>query len=289
MPAPAEPVRLAVARSRAEEVMDRHIGEGRTLQADSDQVVTEEHHDDWEKRRQRWVKLTGEGLRSIYTSEEPQKEFESSARAPRIIGDAGAAQEFNWEREAVGRSINTLESLRERLEYLESPAESSALPQPPLEPRGDEKVFLVHGHASEAKETVGRLLEKTGDHEVVILHEQPSEGRTLIEKFEDHAKASDHAIVLLTADDVGGEALVGGAEPDLQPRARQNVVFELGFFAGSLGRSHVAVLYEAGVELPSDFKGVVYIPLDEGGTWRFQLLTELRGAGLTYDLNRIPT
>jgi predicted nucleotide-binding protein len=287
MPADGEPLRLAASRTRAEEVIDRHIGEGRTLQADSDQVVTGEHHDDWEKRRQRWVKLTGEGLWSVYTSEVPQKEFESSASTPRILGDAGAVQEFEWEREAVGRSINTLESLRERLEYLESPAEGPATPKASAESTGDERVFLVHGHASGAKETVGRLLEKTGDHEVVTLHEQPSEGRTLIEKFEDNAKASDHAVVLLTADDVGGEASAGGAKPDLQPRARQNVVFELGFFVGSLGRSHVTVLYEAGVELPSDFKGVVYIPLDKGGAWRFQLLAELRGAGLTYDLNRI--
>jgi hypothetical protein len=140
MPAPDEPLRLAVSRTRAEEVIDRHTGEGRTLQADSDQVVTEEHHDDWEKRRQRWVKLTGEGLRSVYASEGPQKEFENSARTPRIIGEAGAAQEFKWEQEAVGRSINTLESLRERLEYLESPAEGPAtpprrLPSPP-ETRG---------------------------------------------------------------------------------------------------------------------------------------------------------
>lgn len=288
MPSPGEPLRLAVSRTRAEEVIDRHTAEGRTLWADSDQVVTEEHHDDWEKRRQRWVKLTGEGLRSIYTSEESQKEFESSASTARIIGGVGGAKEFEWERGAVGRSINTLESLRERLEYLESPAESPAPPYESSEPSGDEKVFLVHGHSDEAKEAVSRLLEKTGDQDVVILHEQPNEGRTLIEKFEDHAKASDHAVVLLTADDVGGEASVKDPEPELQARGRQNVVFELGFFVGRLGRSRVTVLYEETVELPSDFKGVVYISLGDD-SWRFKLLKELRGAGLTYDLNKIPT
>lgn len=282
-------MRLVGSRTRAEEVIDRHIGEGRTLQADSDQVVTEEHHDEWKKRRQRWVKLSQEGLRSIYTSEEPPKEFGSSASTPRIIGGAGGAKEFGWEREAIGRAINTLESLRERLEYIESPTEGSVPSERPSERTGEEKVFLVHGHAGELKEAVGRLLEKTGTQEVVILHEQPSEGRTLIEKFENYAKASDHAVVLLTADDVGGAAFADGSPPELQPRARQNVVFELGFFIGSLGRSHVTVLYEEGVELPSDFKGVVYIPHDDGGAWRYRLLAELRGSGLTYDLNKIPS
>ena len=107
-----------------------------------------------------------------------------------------------------------------------------------------------------SQEAVGRLLEKPGGHEVVILHEQPNEGRTLIEKFEDHASAGDHAVVLLTGDDVGGEVPVDGKDPVLNPRGRQNVVFELGFFVGRLGRSRAVVLYEEGVELPSDFKGL---------------------------------
>jgi predicted nucleotide-binding protein len=264
------------------------MDEGRKLWADSDQVATDEHYDDWSKRRKRWVSLTSEGLLSIYTNGEPQREFENSSRTDLILGDAGVAQEFEWAKEAVGNAINTLKSLRERLEYLEAPAEASApAPKASAEPSGEERVFLVHGRAGEAKESVARLLEKTGDHEVVILHEQPSEGRTLIEKFEDHARASDHAVVLLTADDVGGVAPAKGGELGLHPRARQNVVFELGFFVGRLGRARVTVLYEEPVELPSDFRGVVYISLDDD-SWRYKLLKELRDAGLTYDLNKIP-
>ena len=163
-------------------MIGRHIGEGQSLQADSDQVVTEEHYNEWENRRERWVNLTGEGLRSIYTNEEPSQEFERTARPPMVIGGAGVAREFEWRKERLDRSINTLESLRERLEYLEAPDEGSDVaPETPAPPAGSERIFLVHGHADDVKETVGRLLEKTGDHEVVILHEQPSEGRTLIE------------------------------------------------------------------------------------------------------------
>jgi predicted nucleotide-binding protein len=293
-PSPAgdasSPLRLTVSRTRAEEVIDRHIGEGRTLQADSEQVVTEEHYDEWTNRRKRWVNLTAEALRSIYSSAEPKEEFEDSSRTIFgfvVVGETTVAEEFDRAKEAVDRATNTLLSLRERLEYLEAPDEAAAAEKASSRPRGEEQVFLVHGHSGEAKESVGRLLEKTGSHQVVILHEQPSEGRTLIEKFEDHAKSSDHAVVLLTADDVGGAA-PAAKKADLRPRARQNVVFELGFFVGRLGRARVTVLYEDGVELPSDFKGVVYIPLADE-SWRFRLLKELRSAGLTYDLNKIPT
>lgn len=264
-------------------MIDRHIGEGQSLQADSDQVVTEEHYNEWENRRERWVNLTADALRSIYSNDEPPEEFERAAHRQAYVIRAG--EEFALSKERLDTAINTLKSLRERLEYLESPAEAADVaPDRSPSPAGSERIFVVHGHADDVKEAVGRLLEKTGNHEVVILHEQPSEGRTLIEKFEDHAGTSDHAVVLLTSDDVGGD----GADPELRLRARQNVVFELGFFVGRLGRSRVVVLYEEGVELPSDFKGVVYLPLADD-SWRYKLLKELQSAGLTYDLNKIPT
>ncbi len=148
-------------------------------------------------------------------------------------------------------------------------------------------MFVVHGRNDEVKTSVARLLERTGPaHKVVILHEQPDQGRTIIEKFEDYATQADHAIVLMTGDDVGGLRNDAG-EPELQPRARQNVILELGFFAGHLGRAKVTVLHEQGVEMPSDYIGVVYIPLDGGGAWKYKLLNELKAAGLTYDLNDV--
>ncbi len=283
----SEPLRITVSRSRAEQVIDRHIGEGQSLQADSDQVVTEEHYNEWDHRRERWVNLTADGLRSIYSNDEPPGEFERAAHRQAYVIRAG--EEFELSKGQLDTAINTLKSLRERLEYLESPAEAADVaPDRSPSPAGGDRIFVVHGHADDVKEAVGRLLEKTGDHEIVILHEQPSEGRTLIEKFEDHADASAHAVVLLTADDVGGAAPKDSADPRLHSRARQNVVFELGFFVGRLGRSRVVVLYEEGVELPSDFKGVVYLSLADD-SWRYKLLKELQSAGLTYDLNKIPT
>ncbi len=110
----------------------------------------------------------------------------------------------------------------------------------------------------------------------MILHEQANEGRTIIEKFEDHAAEAGYAVVLLTADDVGRAA----AEADEHPRARQNVDFELGFFFGALGRRRVAMLYEEAVERPSDTDGIVRIALDDAGAWKLTLARELDAVGI---------
>lgn len=67
------------------------------------------------------------------------------------------------------------------------------------------------------------------------------------------------------------------------PRARQNVVFEAGYFAGRLGRDHVVLLHEAAVELPSDLQGVVYVPLDPAGAWKMKLTHEMASAGIPVD------
>ncbi|MCJ7789978.1 MAG: nucleotide-binding protein [Candidatus Atribacteria bacterium] len=144
------------------------------------------------------------------------------------------------------------------------------------------KVFIVHGRNQGIKEAVARFVEKLG-LEAVILHEKPSKGRTIIEKFSDYSDVH-FAIVLLTADDIGKEKDSSG---DFKPRVRQNVIFELGYFIGKLGRSRVCALYEEGVEIPSDYKGVIFIQLDTQERWRYDIVRELLAAGFNVDANKI--
>src|SRR5882724_3248104 len=118
------------------------------------------------------------------------------------------------------------------------------------------RVFVVHGRDNETKESTARFLERL-ELEPIILHEQPSSGRTVIEKFEVYSDVG-FAVVLLTPDDVGRLA----TEPKLKGRARQNVILELGYFLGSLSRRRVVALYKKGVEMPSDYKGVIYVEID---------------------------
>ncbi len=132
-----------------------------------------------------------------------------------------------------------------------------------------------------ALSTVARLIEHL-KLVPVILNEQPNKGRTIIEKFVDHANVG-FAIVLLTPDDRGG--LFSDKYENQKPRARQNVILELGFFLCKLGRERVCALCKGDVETPSDYDGVVYVKLDEGGAWRIAVGKELKAAGYNIDMN----
>jgi predicted nucleotide-binding protein len=147
------------------------------------------------------------------------------------------------------------------------------------------KVFIVHGHDGELKEATARLVAQLG-LEPVILHERARQGRTIIENFSIQAKESAFAIVLLTADDVGSDGTIAKHSP-LRARARQNVVFEMGFFFSSLGRDRVCAVYEEGIELPSDLGGILYVQYDRPGKWRIDVAKEIKVAGHDVDLNRI--
>lgn len=144
-------------------------------------------------------------------------------------------------------------------------------------------IFIVHGHDEAFKQSVARVVEKLG-LKAIILHEQPNVGKTIIEKLESYSNVG-FAIVLLSPDDIGK----GINEPDsnYEPRARQNVIAELGYFIGKLGRERVCPLYMNGVEIPSDFNGVLYLPYDKAGNWRLELVKELKAVGYDVDANRL--
>lgn len=148
-------------------------------------------------------------------------------------------------------------------------------------PKDNGKVFIVHGHDGKVRDKVANLIKKLG-LEPVILHEKANQGMTLMEKFIKHADVG-FAIIVMTADDVGKAK----TEENARPRARQNVVFEWGYFIGSLGRDHVCALYEKGIDPPSDLHGIVYIPLDAGEHWRLDILKELKAAGYSVDANKL--
>jgi predicted nucleotide-binding protein len=143
------------------------------------------------------------------------------------------------------------------------------------------KIFVVHGRDNEAKNEVARFLERIG-LEAIILHERPNLGRHLLMKFQEEAEGVGFAVVLITPDDDG--ALTGEAP---RKRARQNVVFELGFLIGRLGPSRVAALVKGEVERPSDFDGVGYITLDSAGGWKGLLARELKAARVPFDAMKV--
>lgn len=144
------------------------------------------------------------------------------------------------------------------------------------------KVFIVHGHDDSAKLEVARTLEKAG-FEAIILHEQPNKGRTIIEKIEDYADVG-YAVILYTECDVGRDK--NAPERSEKYRARQNVVFEHGFFLGRLGRERVFALVKGDVETPGDIGGVIYTPMDAKGAWKMDLAKDMKAVGISADMNK---
>lgn len=141
------------------------------------------------------------------------------------------------------------------------------------------KVFIVHGHQDALLNQVARFLEKL-QLIPIILFEQAGRSNTIIEKLEHNSDVS-FAIILLTPDDLGKKATDEG----LLPRARQNVVFELGYFIGKLSRGNVVALYDESVELPSDYHGIEYIRIDAEGAWKMKLAKEIKTSGISIDMN----
>jgi predicted nucleotide-binding protein len=145
-----------------------------------------------------------------------------------------------------------------------------------------ESVFVVHGHDDAAVHQVARFL-SSGGLKPRILRELPNAGKTIIEKFENYATTA-YAIVLLTPDDS-----CSNDSGHVEKRARQNVILELGYFIGRLGRERVCALYKDGTEIPSDYDGVLFVPFDDKGGWQWTLARELKAAHLNFDTDRALT
>ena len=134
------------------------------------------------------------------------------------------------------------------------------------------------------KQVVARTISKLGLNPI-ILHEQPNAGKTIIEKFESNAQKINFAVILLSADDMAASVreLTGVRDEDIKSklvlRARENVVFEMGYFAGKLNRTNIFFLLQEGVSKPGDLDGIFYTAYDVGGAWRFELVKELKVAG----------
>ncbi|QGT77610.1 DNA-binding protein [Guyparkeria halophila] len=151
------------------------------------------------------------------------------------------------------------------------------------------QVFVVHGHDETAKEQLELVLHKLGvDH--FILANSSGGGLTIIESLEakigHNSSATSFGIVLMTPDDMG-YPLSGGVEAS-QPRARQNVVLEMGMLMSSIGRSNVAILVKGHLERPSDADGVLYIPFNHHVKETVpRLAARLREAGFMLSPERI--
>ena len=231
----------------------------------------------------RWHRNARTAITNTFGSESSHAEDFNSVWLTFVIGDTGHQETYVHSLESAAAVLQSM--IEEINEYWEDESEPSRSSE---SHKGEQiktkEVFIVHGRDEGAREKVARFLERL-ELKPVVLHEQPNEGRTIIEKFEDYTDVR-FAVVLLTPDDIGRLQDDAG---EFRPRARQNVIFEFGYFIGKLGRERVCALVQGDLERPSDYDGVLYIPLDDSDGWKMRLVQELKSAGYDIDANRVFT
>ncbi len=230
----------------------------------------------------KWDNYNSEFLKNSFNNEnnEYRKQYTNVNYSFMITGGNTPSEKLKELKEDIQNKVEYLEALVEQVELIKSEVEE-VLQKPSLKTKGTDKtnIFVVHGHNTAVLQSLARTIEKLGLNPI-ILHEQANGGKTIIEKFESHSNVR-FAIILLTDDDEGKAK----TDIDLKKRARQNVVLELGYFIGKLGRSNILPLYSEGVELPSDINGLLYVPLDNAENWKFAIVKELKAAGYSVDAN----
>lgn len=276
-PVPSGPAKLLVPREEAEARLKERIEKGKRIS--SADIKTEDALEEARTSFYTWSDYNVELLRRMFSTVEIAEEYNLSVGGAWAIGQPWY-EEIDGFRRDVQFRLRRMESILERLELIPVADTITATTDVRANAAVSRRVFIVHGHDEAAREKVARFLERLA-LSPIILHEQPNAGRTIIEKFEDFADVG-FAVVLLTPDDLGAAK---ANKADLKQRARQNVIFELGFFVGKLGRNRVCALHTGDVELPSEIHGVVYVDLDGGGAWRLNVAKELREAGLSVDMN----
>lgn len=144
------------------------------------------------------------------------------------------------------------------------------------------KIFIVHGHDTQARDQLELILRRLGLDPFTLQNEDGG-GNTIIEALEQqiYQKAA-FGIVLMTPDDYGYAKVKG---PDAtQPRARQNVILEMGMVLASLGREHMAILKKGALEHPSDVDGVLRLDFnDHVKEVAHRLATRMKKAGIEID------
>lgn len=234
---------------------------------------------------QSWETVTLDVLSRAFGADSPN--VSSVMDVGKLAFAFGGGDEQKWEAQRAKDMDTRLQIIDGLIELLESEIAIASKTRLTSDTRTEgsalgRRVFLVHGHNDALTHETARFLERF-NLQVTILRDEPNSGRTIIEKFLDYS-AVGFAVVLLTGDDRGG--VFTAPYEEQRPRARQNVILELGFFLGKLGRNCVCALYQEGVEIPSNYSGVLFVQLDSGGAWRFSLARELKAAGFEIDMNK---
>jgi predicted nucleotide-binding protein len=264
---------LLVARDQAQQRLETRVDKGRELLGEPLQDMPDCQR--VSEAMASWHQYNVELLRQMFSDGTVSGEY---AKPLSYLGGVQTLpQRIQSIHRDIERLIGRLTGILERLELYQvatSASPTTAANPPAAGVAARDSVFIVHGHGHREDE-VARFIEGRGGRPIILKDEIHGGSTTLVEKLEREAGKCGYAVVLFTPDDVGMKAR---SDEKLKPRARQNVILELGYFIAKLGRGQVTILGDPTVEIPSDFGGVGYYVLDDGGGWKLSLGDELRQA-----------
>lgn len=275
--------RLRVSRAEAKEKVQVQIAKGEAMR--KPKAWNSQLYEKALEEYDRWDTFNGHLLESLFTTDRFARDYHLDYGGGATY--TSLTDKISGLIEDIRDSIGRLQIVCDAIDVTDEDVTvhpRATVPTPQKVKVSSNKVFIVHGHDEAAKHSAARLLTKL-KLEPIILGEQDDLGRTIIEKFEDYSDV-DFAIVLLTPDDVGASVkeFADREQDGLMKRARQNVIFEMGFFFGKLGRKHVCALLKSNTERPSDISGIVYTPMDDHGAWETKLAKEMKSAGLPVNM-----
>lgn len=189
---------------------------------------------------------------------------------------------------AKDRIINLLEENGDSTNAKVTSVSRATVPGKPTTAKGVGKIFVVHGHDTTSREQLELILHKLG-LEHFVLANSGGGGLTIIESLEKEIGPdgnSKFGIVLLTPDDFGYSKLDGADR--VQPRARQNVVLEMGMLISAMGRKNTVILKKGHLEVPSDASGILYLSFNDHVKETVpRLVDRLKDAGFEIDPAKI--
>jgi predicted nucleotide-binding protein len=148
------------------------------------------------------------------------------------------------------------------------------------------RIIVVCGADDEMKQALTEALTKLSLIPLVMC-EEPSQGKKIVENFNRDYADVTFAVVLLSPDDFAYAKNEAATKRKLRPQ--QDVVFELGFLLGKLGKGNVLIFFREcqNFEIPTDFEGIKVTAFDDRDSWKLALIREVSNCGLAVDGDRI--
>ncbi|MGH9822011.1 MAG: TIR domain-containing protein [Blastocatellia bacterium] len=235
-----------MTRAEAKAQLENQISKGRELAQVT--INTEASLSQAQADYYTWSEYNEEMLRSLFDSDDVRDNYVGIVFA---MGSPASIRERAQEHVThVESKIRKLESIKDRLPLWE---EAATVKADAVIPRSTtaaaKRVFISHGRSEDWRQ-VQAYLEKDLNFQTLELAQAPNLGRTVLQKLWEESGKCSLAVIIMTGDDTSVEDV---------PRARENVIHEIGFFQGRFGLAGVCLLHEEGTNIPSNIHGLVYI------------------------------